>query len=180
MYMKKDYESWNSLDLNMLPYNMPSVLFPCISLKFHIRTGTFWSKMLPGEGAPFCPSLLYSCPVKLLLLRLILVLMGVWINPVSFIYFFTKKNSLIDHNLRPTCKFLILAIFYNAKKFKKYKKFYNISLKKNNICGNNRKNNKIIHCVDFFLSCSFDDMGIFHVFQLSFDGGGGVISTHNR
>ena len=116
MYMKKEYESWNSLDLNMLPYNMPSVLFPCISLKFHIRTGTFWSKMLPGEGAPFCPSLLYSCPVKLLLLRLILVLMGVWINPVSFIYFFTKKNSLIDHNLRPTCKFLISAIFYHEKK----------------------------------------------------------------
>ena len=24
----------------------------------------------------------------------------------------------------------------------------------------------------FFLSCSFEDMGIFHVFQLSFDGGG--------
>ena len=32
----------------------------------------------------------------------------------------------------------------------------------------------------FFFSVSFEDMGIFHVFQLSFDEGGGVISTHNR
>ena len=30
-----------------------------------------------------------------------------------------------------------------------------------------------------FFGGSFEDMGIFHVFQLSFDGGG-VISTHNR
>jgi len=30
-----------------------------------------------------------------------------------------------------------------------------------------------MHCVNlFFLSGSFEDMGIFHVFQLSFDGGG--------
>ena len=28
-----------------------------------------------------------------------------------------------------------------------------------------------------FLRGSFEDMGIFHVFQLSFDGGWGVIST---
>ena len=32
----------------------------------------------------------------------------------------------------------------------------------------------------FFLSGSFEDMGPFHVFQLSFDGGGTVISTYNR
>ena len=31
----------------------------------------------------------------------------------------------------------------------------------------------------FFLSDSFEEMDIFHVLQLSFDGGG-VISTHNR
>ena len=47
------------------------------------------------------------------------------------------------------------------------------------ICENDKKSNKIMHCVDFFLSGSFEDMGIFDVFQLSFDGGG-VISTHNR
>ena len=47
------------------------------------------------------------------------------------------------------------------------------------ICENNRKNNKIMHCVDllFFLSGSFEDMGIFHVFQISFDDL--MISTHN-
>ena len=45
---------------------------------------------------------------------------------VFFIYFFTKKNSLLEHTLRPTCKFLILAIFYHAKKINEhfvYKKF---------------------------------------------------------
>ena len=31
------------------------------------------------------------------------------------------------------------------------------------ICENNRKSNKIMHCVDFFIG-SFEDMGIFHVF----------------
>ena len=40
------------------------------------------------------------------------------------------------------------------------------------ICENNRKSNKIMHC-DGFFSGSFEDMGIFHVFQLSFDGGEG-------
>ena len=40
------------------------------------------------------------------------------------------------------------------------------------ICENNRKSHKIIYCVDFF-SGSSQDMGIFYVFQLSFDGGGG-------
>ena len=29
------------------------------------------------------------------------------------------------------------------------------------ICENNRKSNKIMHCLDFFLSGSFEDMGIF-------------------
>ena len=46
------------------------------------------------------------------------------------------------------------------------------------ICENNTKSNKIMHCVDF-LGSSFEDMVIFHVFQLSFDVGG-VISSHNR
>ena len=41
------------------------------------------------------------------------------------------------------------------------------------ICENNRKSNKIMHCVDFFLSGSSEDMVMFHVFQLSFDGGEG-------
>ena len=36
-----------------------------------------------------------------------------------------------------------------------------------------------MQCVDLFLSGSFEDMGIFYVFELSFDGGRGVISTHN-
>ena len=35
-----------------------------------------------------------------------------------------------------------------------------------------------MHCIDFF-SGSFEDMGIFQVFQFSFDRGG-VISNHNR
>ena len=30
-------------------------------------------------------------------------------------------------------------------------------------CENNRKSKKIMHCVAFFLSGSFEDMGIFHV-----------------
>ena len=36
---------------------------------------------------------------------------------------------------------------------------------------NNRKCKKILQCVDFFLLV-VEDMGIFHVFQLSFDGEG--------
>ena len=44
------------------------------------------------------------------------------------------------------------------------KKFYYISSK---------KSYEIMYCVDFLLSSgSFEDMGPFHVFQLSFDGGG--------
>ena len=49
--------------------------------------------------------------------------------------------------------------------------------KKNIFFENNRKSNKILYCVDFILNGSFEDIGIFHVFQLSFDR---VISTHNR
>ena len=44
------------------------------------------------------------------------------------------------------------------------------------ICENNREGNKIMHCVDFFLRISFENMDIFHVFKLSFVEGGGVIS----
>ena len=46
------------------------------------------------------------------------------------------------------------------------------------ICENNRKSNKIMHCVYLFLSGSFKDMGIFYVFQVLMGGGG--LSTHNR
>ena len=31
------------------------------------------------------------------------------------------------------------------------------------ICENNRKSNKIMHCVEFFLSGSFEDKATFHV-----------------
>ena len=36
------------------------------------------------------------------------------------------------------------------------------------ICENNRRSNKVMHHVDFFIG-SFEDMGIFHVFLLSFE-----------
>ena len=39
------------------------------------------------------------------------------------------------------------------------------------ICENNIKSKKIMHCVDFFLSGSFEDRTIFHVIQLSYAGG---------
>ena len=47
-----------------------------------------------------------------------LVLMGggVESTQVFYLFFLPKKLSLLDHNLRPTCKFLILVIFYNEKK----------------------------------------------------------------
>ena len=58
---------------------------------------------------------------------------GVESTQVFFIYLFTK-NSLLDHTLRPTCNFLILAVFYDANCFFPenlvYKKFYYISSKK--------------------------------------------------
>ena len=41
------------------------------------------------------------------------------------------------------------------------------------ICENNRKSNKIMHCVEFLLSGSFEDRAIFYVIQLSSDGVGG-------
>ena len=37
-----------------------------------------------------------------------------------FTNYFLLKNSLLDHTLRPTCKFLILAIFYLTKSHKIY------------------------------------------------------------
>ena len=48
------------------------------------------------------------------------------------------------------------------------------------ICENNKKGNKIMHCVDLFLSDSFEDMGIFHVFQFIFDGEGLHLSITDR
>ena len=68
---------------------------------------------------------------------------GVESTQVFFIYFLLK-NSLLDHTLThtiPTCKFLILAIFYQEKKHPENlinKKFYYI------------RYNKIMYCVDFF------------------------------
>ena len=32
-------------------------------------------------------------------------------RPRFFLFIFLLKNSLLDHTLKPTCKFLILAIF---------------------------------------------------------------------
>ena len=48
------------------------------------------------------------------------------------------------------------------------------------ICENNRKSNKIMHCVEKKkLSGSFEDRAIFHVIQLSYDGGG-ALCAHYR
>ena len=47
------------------------------------------------------------------------------------------------------------------------------------ICEINRKSIKIMHRVDFFCSCSFEDMGIFHDFYLVLIGGG-VEFAHKR
>ena len=59
---------------------------------------------------------------------------GAGLNQPSFFKFiFLLKNSLLDHTLRPTGKFHILAIFHHAKKIPEnlvYKKFYYISSKK--------------------------------------------------
>ena len=42
------------------------------------------------------------------------------------------------------------------------------------ICENNRKSNKIMHCIEiFFMSGSFEDRAIVHVIQLSYGGRGG-------
>ena len=48
------------------------------------------------------------------------------------------------------------------------------------ICENNRKRNKIQHCVEKkSLSGGFEDMAIFHVSQLSYDGEG-ALCAHYR
>ena len=48
------------------------------------------------------------------------------------------------------------------------------------ICEYNRKSNKIMHCVEKkSLSGSFEDRDIFHVSQLSYDGGG-ALCAHYR
>ena len=46
--------------------------------------------------------------------------------PTIFLFIFLLKISPPDQTLRPTCKFLILGIFYHAKKIENlvYKKFY--------------------------------------------------------
>ena len=48
------------------------------------------------------------------------------------------------------------------------------------ICENNRKSNKIMHCVEFILSDSFEDRTIFHVIQLSYDGRGPYVPITDR
>ena len=48
------------------------------------------------------------------------------------------------------------------------------------ICENHRKSNKIMHCIEFFLSGSFEDKVIFHVVQLSYDGGGPYVPITDR
>ena len=49
------------------------------------------------------------------------------------------------------------------------------------ICENNRKSNKIMHCVEFFfLSGSFEDRAIFRGSQLSYDGGGPYVPITDR
>ena len=49
------------------------------------------------------------------------------------------------------------------------------------ICENNRKSNKIMNCVEKkSLSGCFEDRVIFHVSQLSYDGGGAYMSITDR
>ena len=50
------------------------------------------------------------------------------------------------------------------------------------ICENNRKSNKIMHCIkEKKLSGSFEDRAIFHVMQLSYDRvGWGGLCAHYR
>ena len=62
-----------------------------------------------------------------------------------FLFFFLLKTSLLNHNLRPACDFNFGYILPCKK----------------------------ISCVNLFFNGSFEDMGIFHVFQLSFDRRGG-------
>ena len=50
-----------------------------------------------------------------------------------------------------------------------------MSSKNTFICENNRKLIRLCTVWIFTLSGSFEDMDIFHVFQLSFDGEGGYI-----
>jgi len=75
---------------------------------------------------------------------------GGWINPV-FLFIYLLKIFLLDHTLRPTLV---------------YKKFYYISKKIIFIYENNRKSNKNMRCFCFlfFLSGSFEEIGIFNVF----------------
>ena len=88
--------------------------------------------------------------------------------PPFFLFIFLLKISPLDQTLRPICKSLILGIlgiFYHAIFFPEnlvYKKFYYINslnfLKLIRggrkcpppifICENNRKSNKIMHCVE--------------------------------
>ena len=128
--------------------------------------------------------------VAVVLVVLTLVLMGgMGLNWASFFSFFL----LLDHTLRPTCKFLILAILYQKKswKFCKYKFYYISSWNGGRvestpnpfifICENNRKIIRLCTVLIFFsrVVAYVHIPTIFNVLQLSFDGVG-VISTHNR
>ena len=101
-------------------------------MKFDSR---IWNLIRGYENAPYsrspvCRFLSYLCVIVCLslcislflsiLFMLTLFIMGGGGEGLSrsriFYLFFLLKNSLLDHTLRPTCKFLILAIFYHAKK----------------------------------------------------------------
>ena len=72
----------------------------------------------------------HSLNRKFSTLTLVMIGGGGLMCPPFFLFIFLLKISPLDQTLRPTCKFLILAIFYHAKKNPEnfvYKKFYCIN-----------------------------------------------------
>ena len=75
----------------------------------------------PNHKKKSCmPLNIYVIDLKVSVTCLTLVLIGGGVNrPRFFLFIVILKSSLLDHTPRPTCKFLILAIFYHAKKILK-------------------------------------------------------------
>ena len=82
---------------------------------------------------------------------------GLYVATIFYLFFILLKISPPDQTLRPTCKFLILGIFYHFLKI-----FFTENLVPPPIflSENNRKSKKIMHCVEFFLSGVCEDRAI--------------------
>ena len=142
----------------------------CLESGLRIRIRSFWS-----DPNPIFKKILNPSIYRTFLTVLTLLLMGgALCAPPKCFYFFTKNLSPWPNPetplYSPNFGFTLPWIFFSSENLV-YKKFYYINSKifwpkkKIFFLWNNRKGDKIMHCVDFFFVCFFGFfLGIFNEF----------------